>query len=212
DPIKVSALIAALARNTATTVTNATLIRDMSDVDSIRIDPRTVADYLDTLRRLFVLNEIPPWAPALRSPVRFRQAPKRMLTDPSLATAALGATAATLAADRKTLGLFVESLVLRDLRIFADANQARLFHYRDNAGLEADAIITWPDGRWGAFEIKLGEGQIDTAASNLIRLRDKIVAGGDRPPTVLATIIATGGFSHQRPDGTLVLPFDRLAP
>jgi predicted AAA+ superfamily ATPase len=134
------------------------------------------------------------------------------MVDPSLAVAALHASAESLAADPKTLGLLFENLCLRDLSVYAEAASASVFHYRDNSDLEVDAIIAHPDGRWVGCEIKWGSVQEDRAAESLTRLRDKMLAAGQRPPAALVVIVGVGGFSHTRPDGVVVAPIDVLGP
>ena len=211
DPGKVASLLASLARNSATTVTNATILRDIQSADET-ISSTTLAEYLSILQRLYVLEQIPAWEPALRSPVRLRQAPKRLLVDPSLAAAGIRATPATLAAEPKTLGFLFETMILRDLLVFADLYGGRLYHYRDSTGLEADAILTWPDGEWAAIEIKLGHTQTDKAAAALTRLSNKMVQGGHKAPVLLLAIVGVGSYTHRRDDGVYVVPADLLGP
>jgi hypothetical protein len=114
--------------------------------------------------------------------------------------------------DPKTLGLLFETLCLRDLLAYADALDAHLFHYRDNAGLEADALLQFDDGRWIALEIKMGPQQIDNAAATLLRLSRKMTDIGEAPPSLLVVIVGPGSFSHVRQDGVVVIPYDLLAP
>jgi predicted AAA+ superfamily ATPase len=212
DPVRLTALLGSLARNTATVVTNTTLVRDMATAADTGVSTKTATDYLDVLRRLHVLHEIPAWSPALRSPVRLRHSPKRMLVDPSLAAAGVYASPQTLAADRKTLGLLFENLCLRDLSVYASAIDAAVWHYRDEAGLEADAIVQSQDGRWIAVEIKLGPAQEDAAAASLVALSRKMASGGERLPAALVVVVGPGGFAHQREDGVIVVPIEMLGP
>jgi len=210
DPVRVTALLAALARSTATVVANTTLTRDMAASDGGMASTRTVADYVDVLRRLHVLKEIPAWSPALRSPVRLRQRPKRILCDPSLAAAAIGASVDGLLADLKTTGLLFENLCLRDLSVYAAVSGADVFHYHDESELEADAIIQTPDRRWMAIEIKFGAAQEDVAARSLLALSAKMQAAGEQAPAALVVLTGTGSFAHRRDDGVVVVPFDKL--
>ena len=212
---KAHALIRSLARNNASLVTNKTLVGDIaiyrvSDEDDL--SEQSVAGYLDTLRRLFVLEEIPAWSPEIRAKIRLRVSPKRMLVDPSLAAAALNADAGMLKGDLKTLGFLFEGLCLRDLQVYVQSYGAALYHYLDNTDLEIDAIMEMKGGKWAAFEIKLGGAQIDEAARNLLRLKEKIVSAGNKPPLCLAVITGTNAVSHQRDDGIVVLPIDCLTP
>lgn len=212
DPSKVAALLASLARNTATTVGQAAILRDIAQWSDENLSATTLRHYLSLLQRLYVLEQIPAWTPALRSPIRLRQAPKRILVDPSLAAAALNASPAQLAREPKTLGLLFESLVLRDLLVYAQSWDATLSHYQDDAGLECDAIVSLRNGDWVAVEIKLGYVQEDAAAATLLRLHDKMTAAGHPAPAALIAIIGVGSYAHRRPDGVAVLPADLLGP
>jgi predicted AAA+ superfamily ATPase len=210
DPARVRALLGSLARNTATLASITTVARDIGDRFGETLSLSSARAYLAVLRRMYLIEEIPAWSPAVRSPIRVRTSPKRMLADPSLAVAALGLTPDTLLADLKTFGLVFESLCLRDLLVYADALGGWLFHYHDAKELEADAVLTLPDGRWAAIEIKLGFNQVDKAAASLLKLRDKLTAAGDRPPACLAVIVGVGAHAHTRPDGVTVIPVDAL--
>ena len=172
----------------------------------------TVRDYLDALTRLFVLESIPAWVPANRSRARLRVAPKRMLADPSLAAAALGLTPDALLADLNTLGFLFEAMCLRDLATYCGAVGASLRHYRDETGLEADALVVGPDGSWAAIEIKLGVNQTDAAAGSLLTLCTKLAASGERPPSALVVVVGVGAVAHRREDGVYVVPIDLLGP
>ena len=216
DSERMRAVLHALARTVAQTTTKATLLRDYLGSDGVEgekgeIRARDTLDaYLDYLRRSFVLEEQPAWSPALRSPVRIRTAPKRHLIDPSLAVAAMGATPEMLRRDVKTLGFLFESLCYRDLSVYAAQLDARVMHYRDESGLEADAIVELADGSWGAFEIKLGTDQVDKAAASLKRLADKMRAAGQVEPNCLCVIVGQGRFAMRRDDGVCVVPIGML--
>jgi predicted AAA+ superfamily ATPase len=210
EPGKLGALLRSLARNTATTVSQATLRRDAAGEDGAGPSRESVSRYLDELRRVYVLDEFPAWSPGLRSRTRLRTAPKSVLADPSLAVAALGATRDTLRADLTTLGFVFESLCLRDLGAIADAAGWSASHYRDETGLEADAILALPDGRWVGVEIKLGFTQVDKAAANLAKLSARIAAGGGPAAAALVVIVGVGSFAHTRPDGVHIVPIDHL--
>jgi len=212
DPARFMAFLGSLARNTATLVQNTTLVRDMAAADGEGASTKTVAEYIDVARRLHVLREIPAWAPALRSPVRLRQSPKRIMCDPSLAAAGMRATSSSLLADRKTLGLLFENLCLKDLSVYAQTNSAEVYHYRDETGLEVDAIIVADDGRWLGIEIKLGDAQVDSAANSLKSLSRKMVTMGEQPPVALVVVTGHDSFAHRREDGIVVVPVDVLGP
>jgi predicted AAA+ superfamily ATPase len=161
--------------------------------------------YLALLKSLYILEEIPGWDPGLRSTKRLRVSPKRLLTEPSLAAAALDATQEKLKKDLHTFGFLFEGLCIRDVSTYAELIGASLYHYRDESGLEADIILEMADGRWAALEIKLGVYQIDDAAEHLKKLAVS-------PPTRLIVISGLAGFAHQREDGVCVVPIDCLKP
>ncbi|CAL8967729.1 putative protein [Cellulomonas sp. T2.31MG-18] len=206
DPRKVSALIFALARNAGTYVTNRTLQADITG-DGQNLAPRTLDSYLDALARLWLYVEQPAWGQHMRSSAQVRRAPKRHLVDPSLAAAALGATPEALVADPETFGQLFESLVFRDLSIYAQAIDARVFAYQDTAA-ELDAVVVRGD-RWMGVEVKLsGRAEIvDGAASGMLRLAERMRT----PPSALAVVTATGP-SYRRPDGVVVTSILDLGP
>jgi predicted AAA+ superfamily ATPase len=210
DPEKVGRLLRSLARNVATSATATTLASDVGGSDGALKDD-TVRDYLVALERLMIVENQPAWAPHLRSKSLLRQAPKRHFVDPSLAVAALGATPARLLEDLQWFGCLFESLVVRDLRVYAQAADAAVYHYRDNTGLEVGAIVQAADGRWAAFEVKLGQGQIDAAAATLRKFAERIDTTKSGPPQTLGVIVATG-YGYRREDGIAVIPIGALAP
>jgi len=154
---------------------------------------------------------IPGWNPGIRSKTRIRMSNKIVFADPSLAIAVLGIGRKHLLEDLNTYGFMFENLCLRDICAYAEFYGGSLYHYRDNSNLEVDAIIEMKDGTWGAFEIKLGENQIEAAACSLIRLRNKLVSNGAREPSCLA-VITGGGFGRKRMDGVFVIPINALKP
>lgn len=211
DTAKMRLLLRSLARNESTTATNRTLVRDIKAVDDADIDANTVASYLDIFRRLFLIDDQPPFAANIRSSVRLKQAEKRHLCDPSLACALLGATPASLIGDLETLGFLFEALCERDLRIYAESFGGQMYHYQDYKGQEVDAVIERPDGQWCAIEIKLGAGQIDAAAANLLKLRAQIAdEPQDKPPVVCAVVCGMANAAYKRPDGVFVVPLTAL--
>ena len=212
DSDKMKALLRSMSRNVASTVKYETIARDISGFSSIEISSKTAGDYISLLKRLFLVRDIQAWEPALKSTVRLRVAPKRILADVSLAVSALGANAASLEEDPKLVGSLFENLALHDLIVYADAHDAEVRHYQDNSGLEVDAIIEKRDGSWGAIEIKLGYYQEDEAAASLIRLKQKLAASGQKPPAFLAILVGVGAFSKKREDGIYVIPIDHLSP
>ena len=206
----VGALLRGLARNVATHAAATTLASDAGGSDG-RIKDDTVAVYLEALRRLMIVEDQPAWAPHLRSRYALRRAAKRHFVDPSLAVAALRATPARLLGDIRLLGLLFESLVVRDLRGYGQSAEAHISQYRDSNGLEVDAIVETADGRWAAFEIKLGPGQVDEAAATLKRFVRQIDIAQSGSPAVLGVIVATG-YGYVREDGIMVVPIGALGP
>jgi len=169
-----------------------------------------VIDYVSALTRLFVIEDLPAWSPSLRSRAALRSAVKRFFVDPSLAIAALQVAPDRLLRDVETLGFLFESLVIRDLRIYAQAAGGSVYHYRDSSELEADAIVELADGRWAAFEVKIGPGSVDQAATSLLRVAERIDLDRHGAPVALA-VITGWGFGYRRPDGVSVLPIGALA-
>jgi len=170
-----------------------------------------VREYLEALERLMIVEDQPAWAPHLRSKSRLRSAAKRHFVDPALAVAALRATPTRLLHDLNLFGFLFESLVVRDLRVYAQASDAQVLQYRDNTGLEVDAVVETAEGRWAAFEIKLGPGQVDEGATNLLKFAERIDTNKSGQPLVLGVI--TGfGYGHVRDDGVAVIPIGALGP
>ena len=174
------------------------------------IDQDTVSTYLDVFQRLYLIDNQRPFSSNIRSSIRVKQAEKRHLCDPSLACALLNATPDKLINDLETFGFLFESLVERDLRIYAESFGAQLFHYQDYSGREIDSVIELKDGRWCAFEIKLGANQIDKAAENLIEIRDKIASENGKVPSLLCVSSGLSRASYLRPDGVYVVPITAL--
>jgi predicted AAA+ superfamily ATPase len=210
DPGKVERLLRSLARNVGTYAAVATLARDTGGADGPLKDD-TVRAYLDALERLMIVEDQPAWAPHLRSRYTLRSAAKRHFVDPSLAVAALRASPERILGDMTLCGFLFESLVVRDRRVYAQAADARVLQYRDSRGLEVDAIVEAADGRWAAFEIKLGPGQLDAAAANLKKFAGQIDTERCPSPAVLGVIVGTG-YGYLREDGIMVIPVGALGP
>ncbi|MCI6012498.1 MAG: DUF4143 domain-containing protein [Anaerovoracaceae bacterium] len=210
NPTKMRLLLRSLARNESTTVTNKTLKNDVKEIDDEDIDTDTIASYLDIFKRLFLTDNLEPYASRIRSSVRVKQAEKRHFSDPSLACALLKATPERLLNDLKTLEFLFESLCERDLKIYAESFGAHLYHYQDYANKEIDAVLELQDGRWCAFEIKLGANQIDEAARNLLSIRGSIEESGGTLPSVMCVICGLSNAAYQREDGVFVVPITAL--
>lgn len=214
DPHRIGRLLVSIARNTATTASVAKLASDTAGASSgdAAQDQRTAAGHLETLASLFVVEDVPAWSAGLRSRARLQGAPKRHLVDPSLAAAALRAGPERLLGDLKTLGFLFESLVVRDLRVYAQAHEATVWHYRDSHGDEIDAIVDWGDGRWIAVEVKLGSlDTVDEAANSLNRVCAKVDPATTGPPA-RKVVITASGYAYDRPDGVAVVPLTALTP
>lgn len=209
---KLRLLLRSLARNESTTATMRVLKNDIKEIDNEDIDPETVSVYLDLFDRLFLTDNQQPFSSNLRSGIRVKQAEKRHLCDPSLTCALLGATSKKLIGDLETFGFLFEAMCERDLKIYCQSMDARLYHYQDYANHEMDAVIELPDGDWCAIEIKLGANQIDEAASNLLRIRKAIESDGGKLPKALCVICGMSNAAYKRADGVYVTPITALKP
>lgn len=209
DPIRMAALIRSLARNISTEASLEKLAAE-SEIGEGNLSLPTVRKYLDQLSQIYVLEELPAWSTHIRSSIRLRVKPKWHFVDPSLATAALGADPASLLSDLEAMGLLFESMVIRDLRVYSEVLDAKVYHYRDSTDLEVDAILERRDGVWAAVEVKLGgEDAIAEAVSNFEKLRNRL------PKTKLDKLascnIITGGIaSYTRPDLINVISIGHL--
>ena len=208
SPARVRALMRSLARNISTMANSSTIRNDIA-FDDNSISENTAASYINALRRLWVVEDLHAWSPALRSKTTQRTSPKRHFIDPSVAAAMIRATPESLLADFNTFGLFFESLCIRDLRVYAGSIDGEVFHYNDRTGLEADAIVHLRDGRWAAIEVKMGTKEIDDAASNLLTLKAKVDTDKMKEPTFLMVLTA-GEMAYRRADGVLVVPIGCL--
>jgi len=204
DPERVRVLLQSLARNASTLATAKTIMGDMQ-VNETSITNKTLSSYLNALRRLFVIEDIPAWQPSLRSKTAIRTTNKRQFVDPSIAAAALRTNEKGILRDFETFGFLFESLCTRDLRVYSQVIDGGIFHYRDKSELECDLVIKLNDGRWAPVEVKMGNKQIEEAAANLIRLSNKIDSEKMNKPSFL--MVLTGGqVAYRRPDDVLVVP------
>ena len=209
NPKRVQKLMVSIARNVSTAAKKTTIINDVID-DGETISDKTFNSYLNALRRLFIVEELPAWSPSLRSRTALRTSPKYHFTDPSVAAVLLRASPKNLMQDFKTFGLLFESLCIRDLRVYAQTMEGEVSYYRDGSDLEADAIIQLYDGRWGAIEVKMGgQEDIDKAADNLKKLLEKIDHEKTGEPAFLMVLTATG-FAYRREDGVYIVPIGCL--
>lgn len=209
DPVKVRSTLNSLARNTATIADSGTLGKDIKVHEAVELSRPTLYDYLNALERLMVVEDQPAWRAHLRSSVALRKSPKRHFTDVSLAAAALGASPNALLDDLNYTGFLFKSMAVHDIRVYAQANDAKVYHYRDANGREVDIIVQKDDGTWCAFEVKLGTTELDAAASNLIRFKKSIDPSRGVLPMSLNVITGTG-ITHTRKDGVNVIALASL--
>ena len=206
DSERMREVLRSLARNTATQTPDTAILRDIESKDNVSISINTLRDYIRALKRIYVVDDLPAWNPRLRSKATVRTSDTRHLCDPAVAAYFLGASVRNLTSDFQTFGLLFESMAVRDLRVYAAANGGDVMHYRDSDGLEADAIIRIRHtGEWGAVEVKLGQGKVDEAASNLLKLSGKT----QDPPSFLAVVTGTE-YAYTREDGVHVIPLGCL--
>jgi len=210
NPEKIKALVRSYARNTSTQASIETILSDVADMGGT-ISRGAVDAYIRELQNLYIIDNQPAWNTSLRSRTPLRQAPKRHLVDPSLAAAAIGATRDKLLSDYKTLGFLFESLCVRDMRVYAAANNALVSHYRDKSEMEVDIIIQRSDGKWGALEVKLSSKKEDEAAANLLKLASIVDTSKCGEPAFLA-ILTAGKSPYRRKDNVFVLPIGCMAP
>ena len=209
NPNRLRTVLRSISRNICTTASLAT-IRDDTSYNDAEISEKTIADYINALSKLYVIDDIDAWCPKLRSKTDIRTSPKRCFVDPSIAMASLRATDKDLLKDFKTFGFIFEALCLRDLKIYAQSIDGDVFFYRDKNELECDAIVHLKDGRWGAIEIKLGgEERIEEAARNLLKLASIVDTNEMNNPSFLMVITA-GKYAYKRDDGVFVVPITTL--
>ena len=211
DPVRMGAILRSLARNESSEATNTAILADITAGGACHMHMNTLTDYIRALESIYVVDDLPAWCPRLRSKTVVRASPIRHLSDPAIGAFFLNASTNDLLQDPETLGLYFESLVIRDLRAYATPLGGTVLHYRDKTGLEADAIVHLSDGRWAAFEVKLGKGAIDSAAKHLLMLKDRVDLEQEGDPAFLA-VVTYAGFAYRRGDGVFVIPIGCLGP
>ena len=206
-------ILKSYARHISTEAAISTIIADVRQSNERTMDPKTFDDYMEALKDLYVIEDLPEWNPNIRSKTIIRSTPTRHFIDTSIACRALGVSPNDLMNDLESFGLFFEDFAVRDLSIYANAIGGTVTHYRDNTGLECDAVVHLEDGRWGAIEIKLGGDElIEHGAQSLKNLRDKITSiSEERAPSFLMVLTAVGG-AYRREDGVYVAPINLLKP
>lgn len=204
-------LLRSYARNMGTQASIGTIVADMAMNNENEISDKTAGSYLDALRKIFVIEDSEAWNPNLRSKTAVRTAHTRYFVDPSIGTAVLGVGPNDLLNDLKTLGLFFETMCIRDLRVFAGALDGEVYHYRDKNGLECDAVVHLRNGKYGLVEIKLGgEQAIDEGARNLQKLASIINTEKMNEPSFLMVLVGVGSYAYRRKDGVYVVPIGCL--
>ena len=207
NPERVKRLMRSLARNQGQQTANTMIAADIEANDGSTIDEETVASYISALKKIFVVEDMPAWNPNLRSKTAIRTADTRYYVDPSVAVAAIGAGPNDLISDLKTMGFLFETLCVRDLRVFADALNGEVYHFRDKNGLECDAVVHLRNGSYGLIEIKLGGDRlIEEGADSLKTLRDKIDPEKMKVPSFLMVLTGLGDYAYCREDGVYVVP------
>ncbi|MGN1345027.1 MAG: ATP-binding protein [Traorella sp.] len=211
DPQRVKHLMRSYARNLGQQVSNETIKQDMMSNDSATLDSDTIYSYINALKKIFVVEEAPAWNPNLRSKTAIRTSDTRYFIDPSIGVAALGLGPQDLINDLNTFGLFFESMCIRDLRVYAEALNGNVYHYRDSKGLECDAVIHLRNGSFGLVEIKLGgDKPIEEGAKTLKSLENKIDTNKMKGPSFLMVLTGTGNYAYRRADGIYVVPIGCL--
>lgn len=206
-------ILRSYARHISTEAAISTIIADVRQSNERTMDAKTFDDYMEALKDLYVLEDLPAWNPNIRSKTSIRSTPTRHFIDTSIACRSLGISPNDLKNDLESFGLFFEDFAVRDLSIYANAMGGSVSHYRDNTGLECDAVLHLEDGRWGAIEIKLGGDElIEHGANSLKTLRNKIAEKSEeKAPSFLMVLTAIGG-AYQREDGVYVAPINLLKP
>lgn len=204
-------LLRSYARNISQAIPYSTIRKDMLANDSSTLDEDTVADYIKALKKLFVIEDLAAWNPNIRSKAAIRTSDTRHFVDPSIGTASLGLGPKDLINDLKSFGFFFEDMAVRDLRVYAEALDGKLYHYRDSTGLECDAVLHRRDGSYALLEVKLGgEANINEGAANMLKLSANIDTDKMPSPSFMAVIVGVGKYAFRREDGVYVIPIGCL--
>ena len=208
---KVKRLMRSLARNQGKQVTNTALAMGVGASDGTLMSDETVASYVNALSKIFVVEDMPAWNPNLRSKSAIRSSDTRYYVDPSIAVAALGLGPNDLANDLNTFGFLFETLCIRDLRVYADVLNGKVYHYRDKDGQECDAVIHLRNGKYGLIEIKLGGDKlINEGVKSLKVMEAKIDTDRMNKPSFLMVLTGIGDYAYKREDGVFVIPIGSL--
>ena len=211
DPVRVHRRLRSLARNQGSQASFGTIKEDLMANEADSLSEDTIASYHKALKEIFVVEDSEAWNPNLRSKTAIRTSDTRYFTDPSIATAALGVGPQDLINDLNTFGLLFETMAVRDLRVYAEALNGKVYHFRDKNGLECDAVVHLRDGRYGLVEVKLGgEDKIRDGADALKDLAGKIDTSRMREPSFLMVLVGVGQYAYRREDGVYVVPIGCL--
>ena len=211
NPERMKRIMRSLSRHQGSQVSNQVIKDDIYINDSTNIDTETIVSYVNALKKIFVVEDMPAWNPNLRSKTAIRTSDTRYFSDSSIASAAMGIGPNDLISDLNTLGLYFETLCVRDLRVYSEALDGQVYHYRDSNGLECDAVVHLRNGNYGLIEIKLGGDRlIDEGAANLIKLSNKIDTTKMKKPSFLMVLVGVNKYAYKRQDGVLVVPIDCL--
>ena len=210
---RVRLLMRSYARHQGSMATVGTILSDMKANEASDLSDNTIYDYIKVLKKIFVIEDMPAWNPNLRSKTAIRTSDNRYFIDPSIATAALGIGPNELIDDLETMGLFFETLAVRDLRVYADALDGQVYHYRDKSGLECDTVLHLRNGSYGLIEIKLGgDDLIESGAKSLKALSEAIDTTRMHQPSFMMVLTGIGDFPYRRDDDVWVVPIGCLRP
>ena len=211
SPERAKLLLRSYARNISQSIPYSTIRKDMLSNDSSTLDEDTVSDYVKALKKLFVIEDLGAWNPNIRSKAAIRTSDTRHFVDPSIGIASLGLGPQDLINDLKTFGFFFEDMAVRDLRVYAEAMDGKLYHYKDSSGLECDIVLHRRNGSYALLEVKLGgENNINEGAANILKLARNIDTDKMHAPSFMAVIVGVGKYAYQREDGVYVLPIGCL--
>lgn len=213
DPERVKRLMRSLSRHQGTQASLHTILEDMINNDSSSLNEDTMASYISALKKIFTVENMPAWNPNLRSKTAIRTSDTHYFVDSSIAVAALHIGPQDLLNDLQTFGLLFETMAVRDLRVYTDALEGSVYHYRDKNGLECDAVIHLGNGKYGLVEIKLGgEELINSGAETLKQLANQIDTTKMPSPSFLLVLVGVGQYAYRREDGVFVVPIGCLKP
>lgn len=211
DPERTRRLMRSYARSQGSQTSIANIRKDMLPNDSATLDTDTVSNYISALKKIFVIEDLPAWNPNLRSKSAIRTSDTRYFVDPSIAVAALGLGPLDLVNDLETFGLIFETLCIRDLRVYAEAGNGSVYHYRDSSGLECDAVVHLRNGRYGLVEIKLGGDKAMTDATKTLNKLEQVIDTTRMPaPSFKMVLTAVGDYAYRNADGIYIVPIGCL--